>query len=71
MESRFGTLKSILSPRSLLGVGGGVGSGAEFGHRDGADGNFDRERGHFNLLEFHEDRGVEETAGRARVRQGG
>ena len=56
---------------ALLGVGGGVGSGGQFGHRDGADGNFDRERGHFNLLEFHDDRGVEETAERAHVRHEG
>jgi len=54
VESRFGTLKPILSPGSLLGVGAGVGSGSELGHCDGADGNFDRERVHFNLLEFHD-----------------
>jgi hypothetical protein len=71
VESGFGTLKPILSPRSFLGVGGGVGSGGQFRHRDGADGNFDPEQGHFNLLEFHDDRGVEDTAGRARVRHGG
>jgi hypothetical protein len=68
VECRFGTLKSILSPRSLLGVGGGVGSGGQFGHRDGADGHLDRERRHFSLLQFQDDRGVEETAGRTLVR---
>jgi hypothetical protein len=32
VKCRFGTLESILSPRTLVGMGGGVRSGGQFSH---------------------------------------